>query len=541
MGNRRRDSLLVQGGILAAAGLLTKLIGFLYRIPMANMLGEQGNGIYSVAFGIYNIALTLSSYSLPAAVAKLISERLGRKRPGEARRVFRLAAAFAVAAGAAAFILLFFGADILEQVYHRTGLARPLRVLAPTAFVVAVLGVLRGWFQGHGNMVPTAVSQILEQVVNVAVSLYASWQLLQTFAGTAGAASYGAAGGTLGTLAGAAAALLFVLALFWRSNAHPHLSAAEEGRHERKRSILQALIATIIPLILSQTIYQLGSTVDDFLFGSIMAARGVTEQTTGALLGVYNTQYNQMTTLPVAITTAMAASLLPGIALLLAQRKKADAMRKIRAVIKLNMVIAIPAAVGLAVLAGPILSVLYPRLTQYHTVSVRLLQLGSVSVVLYALSTLTAAVLQGSNHMHTPVRNAAISLGVHAALVYCLLWYTDLGIYALLIGNVTFPLLLAALNCRAIERKLYFAWEYRRTFLLPFLASIPMALVAVGMDRGMDFLGQELPSRVTLAVLAAAVVYAISLLRLGCFSRQELAALPLSRFWLWLAGNGREP
>ena len=126
------DSLLVQGSILAIAGLLTKLLGFLYRIPMANMLGEQGNGIYSVAFGIYNIALTLSSYSLPAAVSKLISERLGRgDRPG-VRLVFRTAVRFALLAGTCAAAVLFFGASGLETLYHRAGLARPLRVLAPT-------------------------------------------------------------------------------------------------------------------------------------------------------------------------------------------------------------------------------------------------------------------------------------------------------------------------------------------------------------------------------------------------------------------------
>ena len=145
MSQERKNTLFLQGTILACAGILTKIIGFVYRIPMANFLGDQGNGIYSVAFGIYNIALTLSSYSLPLAVSKLVSYRTAKNEHKNARRVFRDSLVFAVIVGAAACILLYMGADALEELYHRPGLARPLRILAPTTFVVAVLGVFRGF------------------------------------------------------------------------------------------------------------------------------------------------------------------------------------------------------------------------------------------------------------------------------------------------------------------------------------------------------------------------------------------------------------
>lgn len=530
---RSSDSLLVQGSILAIAGLLTKLLGFLYRIPMANMLGEQGNGIYSVAFGIYNIALTLSSYSLPAAVSKLISERLGRgDRPG-VRLVFRTAVQFALLAGACAAAVLFFGASGLETLYHRAGLSRPLRVLAPTAFVVALLGVLRGWFQGRGNMLPTAVSQVLEQVVNALVSLFATWQFLRIYRARPDQPSFGAAGGTLGTLAGAAAALIFLWLLYRWSAVKP---PATQRPVERTEDVWRAMAVTVVPLMLSQTIYQLGSTLDDLLFGSVMELQGVSDAVASSILGVYNTQYNQMTTLPVAITTAMAATLLPGIALLRAQGRRKEAQRKVQTAVKWNMALAIPAAVGLAVLARPIMELLFPRLTEYRMLSVRMLQCGSFAVVFYALSTITAAVLQGSDHMHAPVGNAALALAGHVFLVYGLLRYTGLGVYSLIIGNVTFPMLLSLLNCRSISKKLHNQWEFRRTFLIPLLASVPMGLLAWGAYQGLSALHLELPWALLLSVLAAAGFYVVAVTRLGCFTRSEFAELPMGGLLARIAG-----
>lgn len=530
-----RHSIVVQGGILAAAGILTKILGFAYRIPMANLLGEQGNGIYSVAFDIYNIALTLSSYSLPAAVSKMISERLGRRQKGGARHVLRVSLCFALAAGLAAFAILFLGAGVLEHLYHRQGLARPLRVLAPTAFVVAALGVLRGWFQGRGNMVPTAISQVLEQVVNAAVSLLATWQFMRAFAASGDAASYGAAGGTMGTLAGAGAALLFLGLLYGlgRSGAEP---GRLRDRAESDRAVLRVLVMTVLPLILSQTIYQLGSTLDDLLFGRVMEHKGVSDVVASSLLGVYNTQYNQMTTMPVAVTTAMAASLLPGIALLNAQGRRAEARRKIRTVVKLNMAVAFPAAVGLGVLAGPIMRLLFPSLTEYQSVATGLLQTGSAAVIFYALSTITAAVLQGSDFLNLPVANAALALMGHVALVFLLLRCTDLGIYVLVVGNVTFPLTLALLNCFAVRRCLRYRWEYGRTFGIPAVSAALMGFAVRGIYAGLGALGAGLPSALLAAVLSGAVFYGVVLLRVGCFTREELQELPKSRLLLRIAG-----
>jgi Membrane protein involved in the export of O-antigen and teichoic acid len=520
-GNTARN-MLVQGSILAAAGFVTKIIGFLYRIPMANLLGNAGNGIYSVSFGIYNIALTLSSCSMPLAVSKLVSAREARDDHANARRVFADAVLFAAAAGGLAALVLFFGADALEALYHRPGLARPLRVLAPTTFVVALLGTFRGWFQGHGNMVPTAISQILEQIANAVVSVLAAWQLMRIYAADPQADAYGAAGGTLGTLAGAAVGLLFVVFLFVRSSRRPRLTAQPESH----ALIYRQLILTVIPVILSQTIYQIGYTLDDLTFGNVMAVKGFSDQAISSWQGVFNTQYNQLVNLPVAIATALAASTVPSIVSASVAGSRREAHRKITAVLKLNMAVAIPSAVGLSVLADPVMRLLFTGLGALEPLAARLLQTGSAAAVFYALSTITTAILQASNHMRTPVEHCAISLGIHVALVFGLLWFTDLGVYALVIGNVTFPLLVSVLNCRALTRKLGYHWRISRTFGVPLVSAALMGAVTWGSYHLVVLL---LPRwlGVVVSVLASIAAYGCLILRLHCFADSQLLELPM--------------
>ena len=529
MSEEQKRSLFVQGSILALAGIITKIIGFVYRIPMANILGDQGNGIYSVAFGIYNIALTLSSYSLPQAVSKLISEKIAQEQYENKLRVFRRALIFALITGTTACLVLWFGAGFLEGLYARQGLSRPLRVLAPTTFIVALLGVFRGFFQGHGDMRPTAASQIFEQIINAVVSIVAAYGLTRMYAGSSEVHSWAAAGGTLGTLSGAAAALLFFAILTmtrWGSLSRGSLE--DTHKKESDAVIYKAVILTVIPIILSQTIYQIGNTIDDLIFGNLMKANGMSDAVAASMQGVFHTQYIQLVNLPVAVATAMAASTLPSIAAAYIIGKYEEANSRIDTVVKFNMAIAIPSSVGLAVLGLPIVTVLFPRLVDYRGMSAMLMLTGSSAVIFYALSTITSSILQGSSHMKVPVIHSAVSLGIHILLIIVLLKYTDLGIYSLIIGNVSFPLIVCVLNMRSITRILDHHWDWKRSFMLPFAASAVMGLAAWGGYRLLHLLlGGRVVLPLAAAVIMALVVYGALILKMRCFSKEELLQFPM--------------
>lgn len=532
-----KKSLVVQGSILAVAGLITKVIGFLYRIPMANIMGNTGNGLYSVAFGIYNIALTLSSYSMPLAVSKLMSARLAKGQYKNAYRLFRCALVFAIITGTIACAALYFGAEFFAGLYNKQGLESPLRVLAPTVFVVALLGTCRGFFQGHRNMVPTAVSQVIEQIVNAIVSVVAASAFVriatEQFATdnetltTSAAASAAATGGTLGTFAGAFAALLmFVIISLRRQKARKIELSGDDLADEDYALITKAILFTVFPVILSQTIYQIGYTLDDYLFAALMKEKGFGEIAVTGMQGVFNTQYNQMVNLPVAIATAMASATLPSIVASFARGETERAKEKISSVLKVNMLIAIPAAAGLAALAEPIMGILFPRLDEYMSMAVMLLRTGSIAVVFYALSTLTTSILQGSDRMRQPVIHSAISLAIHVVIVAALTKYTDLGVYGLTVGNVTFPLLVCTLNCRSVIKRVGYRFEWKNTFLKPTVAAIVMGGAAFGIYMELaDPLGML--AAMIVAMFAAVVIYAGMLLVLKAVTRNELKAMPL--------------
>lgn len=525
-----KKSFLIQGSILAGAGIITKIIGFIYRIPMSNLLGDRGNGIYTVAFGIYNIALTLSSYSMPLAVSKLVAARLAKGETQNAKRIFKDALLFSIFMGLIACSALYFGADVFEILYKRQGLAKPLRILAPTTFVVALLGTFRGYFQGHHNMVPTAISQIIEQIINAIVSVAASYGFIRMYAESDMVYAYGASGGTMGTLMGALIALVYFVILYITTKSDTaEIQTSDNSSLENHKSVYRAIIFTMLPIILSQTIYQIGYTIDDILYGNICAIKQMSEEVSSSLQGVFNTQYNQMINLPVAISTAMASSTIPSMVSSKQKGHKAEVHEKITMVIKVNMLIAFPCMVGMAVLSTPIIKILFFRLTTYQVVASNLLLYGSSAIVFYALSTITTAILQGNDHMKLPLRHCAVSLAIHIALLAGLLYYTDLSVYALVIANVIFPLVVCLLNCVQISKRVGYSFNIGILFARPFIASFIMGIFT--------FISYHLIYRLTgliiiataISVIVSIVCYFILVLKLKCLTKEELCQLPFGR------------
>ena len=536
MSREMKNTLLLQGSILAAAGILTKLIGFLYRIPMANLLGNQGNGVYSIAYGIYTVTLTLSSMSLPTAVSKVVSARLARDEHRNAARVLAIALVFALLMGTFSFSLLYFGAHMLEGFYQTEGLWRPLRVLAPTSFLFAFLGVMRGYTQGSGSMVPTAISQIVDQCFNAVISIVAAWTLLNVYGAGDEAASWGAMGGTLGTLAGAVTSFLFMAFYMLRRLPEIRLRARRDAseRDEDAALAAKALLFTILPIVFSQTVYQIGYTIDDMVFSRFMNATALDADAITSMQGVFNTQYNQMVNLPVSIATAMAMTLMPSIVASHVRRDRKEVRHKITSTVKFNMAIAIPSAVGLAVLADPIMALLFPSLGEYHDLAAGLLRAGSSAAVFYALSTITTSILQGTNHMAVPVLHSAVSLAIHIGVIVGML-YAGCGVWALLVGNVVFPLIVCTLNCRSVARLLRYRWNVASIFVIPFLCAAVMGLACWGVYALLLRLTGVMVLAFIVAFVVAVAVYALALLKSHCFSKRELRELPMGGKLLRLA------
>ena len=529
---RKSNSFLIQGMILAAAGIVTRLIGIAYRIPVNNILGDEGQGFYGCAFSIYNIALLLTSYSLPLAVSKLVSARVSKNEYKNAMRIFKGALLFAILVGALVGVLTFVFSDyIAGDIMSLQLSAYALRVLAPGLFIVAIMGVIRGFFQGMGTMIPTALSQIFEQIVNAIVSIIGASYLIEMGKKAAEAKTnpslpfaYGAAGGTLGTVSGALIGLLFLLAVFGMF----YVSLKRRVERDRTRNIEQyneiykVLFLTIAPVILSTAIYNISETIDQGIFSNVMVAQGHTEKETAELLGMFTGKYNTLINIPLAIANALGAALIPSLTATVSTGNRKQINEKINMVIRFVMLLAIPCFVGFLVMAKPILDLLY---SGNIDIPARMLQLGAITVVFYCLSTVTNAILQGVNKMTTPVKHGAISLVVHLIGLYIMLVIFKWGIYAVVVGNIIFSLCMCILNARALKRTTRYRQEVKRTFLVPIKAAVIMGLVTMVVNF---LLGLFMPKAIVtiLALIIAVVVYGVFLIKFGALTSDEIVALP---------------
>lgn len=528
------NNFLVQGAILAIAGILVRLIGFAYRVPLLRIIGPDGMGYYSTAYNLYAIILLLSSYSLPLAVSKMVSVRILKNEYKNANKILKAALIYATIVGGLGFIVVFFGADFFASSLYQMPLAKyALQSLAPTIWIMAYLGVLRGYFQGHSTMIPTALSQIFEQIVNAVVSVAAAYYLCEMAVRHAKPEAvqlaYGAAGGTVGTGAGTVIALSVILIFFFLS-AKDRRKKIRDDKSTKKESfstITRILILTVIPVIASTAIYNINSVLDGMAFGQSMKALGLEEETS-KLYGIYTGGYLVLVNVPVAISNAMSSSLIPSISRSFSRGERADVNSKISMVIRFASIVSFPCAIGLAVISVPVMGILFKDVQDAMMASY-LMIIGSGVVVLYSVSTVTNAVLQGTSLINKPVKNAFISLIIHFIILYILLFTFKSNVIGLVFGNMVFALSMCVLNARSIRRNLSYKQELIKTYLMPFICAGLMGIVVYIVYT---FVLRFSSSRVMLTlipIMVGAPVYAILLIGTKTISKNEILQMPKGR------------
>lgn len=529
----KKDDYIVQGSILAAAAVLTKIIGVVYRIPLANILGDEGNGFYGYAYQVYAIALMISSFSLPTAVSKLVSIRLAKKQRRNAFRVFLCSLMFAVVVGLVISMAIFFGASLISTHAMKSPLSvYALRVLAPGLLIVAVMAVIRGYFQGMGTMLPTAISQIIEQVVNAVVSIVGASVLfgIGTKAGEKAGEellgpAYGAAGSTLGTVSGSLAGLLFLLFVIalYQKVIRKQLKRDKSKNVESYHSILKALLLTAIPVVFSTAVYNINQIIDLTIFNHVMQAQGFVEKEYMALQGIYTGKYYTLINVPMAIANAMGTSVVPSLTAVAIAGTKRQVHDKINQTMRITMVIAIPSCIGYFVLASPIMVLLY---NDSSATPANLLMMGAIVVVLYGLSSVSNSILHGLNYMTSPAKNAGVALVIHLVAFVLMMTVFKMNVYALVGGNIVFALSMCILNLIKIRKVSGFRIDVVNTFGKPFAAAAVMGVVTFGVQKLFATLigGRVIP---VISLLVAIVVYAVVLLKIGTLSEDDILDLPM--------------
>lgn len=505
----QKSKLLKNASFLMVAALISKVIGLVYKSPLSEIVGEVGIGYYGLAQNAYLILLMIASFSIPQAVSKVISERLAFKEYRNAQKFFRGAMLYTTLLSGGSALLCLVGARFIIP-SNQPNAVLALQVLAPTIFLSGILGVYRGYFQAYSNMLPTSVSQIIEQIVNAVVSILAAWLFIKYISDGSeeGIAKWGAAGGTLGTGAGVAAALLFMLLAYAvnRKTIAKRVEADRTGHVADYREIFHVLFLIVTPIIFSSFIYNINGYINGVMYSEIAGRQGVEAGVVSALYGEYAVYFLTIINIPLTLAGAVPTSMIPEVSALYAQRRMREARRKIDEATQLSMFISIPCAVGLGVLAYPITNLLFPRT---GGTAGTLLMIGAVMIILNTNSNVSNGVLQGIGKANIPMWNAAAALVVNVVVLLVLLLATPLGIYSVLIAMLVYSVVICWLNDIPMKKYMHYKNPWRKAYLYPLAASVPMGVVAWVVYYGLyQLIGSNFICLLFAIPLAAAVYLA---------------------------------
>lgn len=520
-----QSSIAKQAAILAVASIIVRAIGLLYRIPLSHIIGDLGNSYYGIAFNIYTILLLISGYSIPVAVSKLSSEYLALKQYRNARQVVQSALLFVgVVGGLMMVILLIFAPAMLPE--GAEGAVHALRVLAPTLFISGFIGVFQGMFQARRTTAPTAVAQVLEQILNAVTSIFFAYFLTRGVIGDEVAtAELGALGATLGTLCGVCVSIT-VLYLIYRMNGNYF---AKEIARDRSKStvplkrILRNTIFMLLPVVLSTLVTNLAAIADQYIYYGIMSYRGVDPVQTGIEYGILVGKVIPIANVPSALAYTVSIALLPVISAAYVRKDREKIFYHLNESIGLSALISMPSAVGLFILSGPIMDLLFSGTPRFGSIS---LMLASINIVINCYNAVMAGALQGIGKAFHAMMAGVWSLLANVIVVTLLLLFTDLGGYAIPVSQMISFLVLCLINYRYFRRFTGYRQAFRQPLLMPALASLIMGAGTFLMYQIFLFILRFNILALLLTIPLSIVLYLFLVVRLNIFDAEGIAKLP---------------
>ncbi len=510
----------VQGAaILGIAGLIVKVIGAAFRIPLANTIGLIGTSYYDTAYPYYSWLLVISSSGLPTAISKMVSERVTLGDYRGAHRVFTTAMQILCCIGLLTSILMFFGSDYIARLHMLPEAAYCFKALAPALFFVALMCAYRGYMQGMQQMVPTAISQVVEQVGKLAVGLTLAFMLLDA------GPEYAAMGALIGVTVSELLALIYVMLSYRRR--WPKIRARLERSVRREAEPVAArLIAIALPITIGASISPLASVVDSALIIRILLKLGYAKETAQTAFSLMRTNVATLTNMPGVLTMALAMSLVPAISAFSAKRDHAGIQDTARLGLKLALIIGLPCAVGLFVLASPILAMLYPNLTEGElTLAVDLMHTSSIGVIFLSLVQSMTGVIQGMGKPNVPVFNLFIGFVLKVASLLALMNIPQINIQGAAVSTVVCYAFAGIADTIYVIRRAKLRLGLVDVLLKPVLSSGVMGFVVFMIYSFMQEMEhQALP---TLAAVAVGVfAYGVMAIYFRFFTREELAYIP---------------
>lgn len=512
--------------ILAAAGFISRFLGLFYRIVLARLIGAEGVGLYQLAYPIYTVLLVISVSGIPIALAKIVSEKIALEQHMDAYRVFQIARRLSLAIGGLFTVLLMLFA---KPLIHVLGLDPrgyyTILAIAPAILLVSIMAAYRGFFQGMQDMMPTAVSQIVEQVVRMITIVGLTYLFLPLGIPKA------AAGATFSAVTGAIAGLIIMYYYYFKEK--KYIASMKQGlsTNEPVGRIIRRLADYAIPVILAASIVQLMNMIVLVIVPMRLQVIGFTVEQATELYGELTTAL-VLVQFPNIITTSLQTSLIPAISSAYVLNQMENIKNQTTMALRFTMLMAMPASVGLYVLAKPLCTVIF----DLPSVAVTLRVLAWSNIFIFLQQT-SSGVLQGIGKVRIPARNLLMGALVNAGLGYFLTAIPQFGIRGAAWGTVAGFAVAAILNLTAVWKYVKFEIDLKGMVVKPLVAVVAMAAgVLVSYYGLLNLLKHVLP----VGVMAFATLFSVAvgvavffgvLLMQGGLSEQDLRMVPgMKRF-----------
>jgi stage V sporulation protein B len=514
--------------MLVCSQILVKVLGLIYKIVITNVegFGNVGNGYYSAGYQIYALLLTLSSIGIPNVISKLVSEREAVGNHKESYKIFKVSLILFTTIGAIFSLLLFFGAEfIATNILNVPDVKYVLKVLAPAIMLVSASAVFRGYFSGMGTMKQTSISQTLEQFFNCVLSITFVYALI-------GKEPYiMAAGGNLSTTLAVLISFIYLVIIYKRNKKSTKEDEKFSIIEERKdiRKMVKTILALSIPMTLGSVISVINSLIDtatisNFIqqaYQNIIPTKAALEEKAMELAGLLS-KVETITNLPLAVNLAFCTALVPEISSAIARNDKETAERRMSFSIFASIIIILPCAMGLSVLASPILHLLYPTASD----GALLLQLATIQMILNALNNTINGGLYGLNKSYVPAIALLIGCIVKFILNTILISNPNINVYGAEISSFFCQLIAFLIVYLTLKKHLNIKLDMKKNIIKPIIATIIMGIIAFFTYTVLNIV---IPSSIAtiIAIIIAIVVYAICIFKMKILNEDDIKTIPM--------------
>lgn len=525
--------LLVRGTtILAVAGIVVKVMGAFFRLPLVNWIGDTGMANYSPAYYIYAFLVILATSGLPVAISKMVSESIAIGNHYQAHRVFKLSTTLMCVMGLIFFILLFCFAPQIASLMNNPDAALGMRVIAPALLLVPIMAAFRGYFQGMQNMKPTAISQVIEQLFRVCLGLGAAYFLFfkvgDDFMNGTDKYVRGAAGANFGATAGSIGGLLMILFIYAlaRKGILKRVRRTRKHGSASNKQILKRVLVIAVPITIGAAIMPILNLIDSALvMNRLTDAAGFAQAEAQSLYGQLSGFVSSLINIPQVLTQSVAVSLVPIIS---ASHKIGETEilhDNVNLGIRMSVIIGYPCAIGLMVLAKPILLLLYPSQAESAANAASILVIMAFGLIFLSITQTLTGVLQGVDKQMIPVKNLLIGMVFKIVITWVLVGIPSINVNGAAVGTVVAYIVAISLNMRAVKKYTGVKVDNTLTFVRPLISSVIMGVFAFGAYKLFMLAGHNSIATL-LSVAVGGVIYVIMIFLTKSITKEELSVLP---------------